>query len=61
VSAKASIRQIFHESNTVGYRKVYDLTADPVIVVFHPPGFFVLGLADCIELLGLPSFRRLAA
>jgi len=40
------------------------LTADLVIVIFHPPGFFVLELADRIELLGfaqLPPFGGVAS
>jgi hypothetical protein len=32
--------------------KVDNLTADFVVLVFHPPGFFVFGLADRIQLLG---------
>jgi hypothetical protein len=51
----SDVRQVFHadESHTVGHRKVDDLTVTLVVVVFHPPGFLILGFADGFQLLGL--------
>jgi hypothetical protein len=54
----SNLRQVFHanDTNTVGNRKVDDLTADLVVVVFHPPGFPVPGLSDRIQ---FPGFTQL--
>jgi transposase len=40
------------------------LTANLMVVIFHPSGFFVFGLADCIQLLGfakLPTSGGIAS
>jgi hypothetical protein len=54
----SNLRQVFHakDANTVGNRKIDNLTADLVIVIFHSPGFLVPGLSDRIE---LPGFAQL--
>jgi hypothetical protein len=49
-----NLRQVFHanDANTVGHRKIDNLTADLVIVIFHLPGFPVPGLSDRIQFFG---------
>ncbi len=54
----SDVCQVFHtnHANTVDECMVDDLTADFVVVVFHPSRFFIFGLTDRIQFLGFPKF-----